>query len=410
MLENNRLKWTSRIDSFCVVMGAMVPTGLIIGNAGFESMIALVGLSWIIRSIIAKENPWPRLLKHPLVLPWLFWFGSVMISLAWNGAGSKGWAHDIVLIRYFIYFAALLDISHRRSIITSLLIGLGAGILWGLANTIMAYAIGHDIFGNDLIRYSYKLKEASRIASLAAYAGPFFFAWFLLDSRLTRKIKIAIAILTGIAMLQIFHVHIRTVEIASIAGILSSLIYLISKKVPWKWLSFFAILMGVLIGVFIKFGPSYNLDSFYARVNIWKVTWYMWLDHPVVGVSVSAWQDYYKHKFASGAIEPFMQSSSMNVHVPEAAHAHNLFLQLMSASGIIGLISFLWLFVNSIRVQLKNKISGWRNGLITWPVVFLVIGLAGWNIFGSQYQTLFAYFMVLTAASAMPKQDILLRS
>jgi len=403
---NKHLKWASRLDSFCVFVGAMVPTGLVIGNVGFESMMALVGVCWIIRSIIAKQNPWPRLLKNPLVLPWLFWFGSVMISLVWNGAGSKGWVHDIVLIRYFIYFAALLDISHRRSIISALLIGLGAGVLWGLANTIIAYLIGHDIFGHPLIRYTFKLKEASRIASLAAYVGPFFLAWFFLDSKLTRKIKIAIFFVAGIALIQIFHFHIRTVAIASVAGILSILIYFIITNIPRIWSICIVSLMGLSIGAFLKFGPDWNLESLYARFNIWKVAWSMWLDHLFVGVSVSAWPDFYKQKFASGTVELFMESNTLNVHVPKAAHAHNLFLQLLSSTGILGLFSFLWLFVNSIRVQFKNKISGWRNGLITWPVVFCVIGLTGWNIFGSQYQTVFAYFMLLTAVSVVPQQEI----
>jgi len=395
MSENNR--WASRLDNFCMFVGAMVPTGLVIGNAGFESMIVIVGICWIIRSIIAKENPLPRLLKHPLILPWLFWFGSIIISLVWNGPGSKGWAHDVVLIRYLLYFAALLDISKRRSIISPLLIGLAAGVLWGLLNTILAYSIGYDILGNSLLRYSSKLKETARIASLAAYAGPFFLAWFFLDSRLDYKMKIATVLVGGIAMIQIFHAHIRTVQIAAIAGILSFLTYFIFTKIHRIWLFVFVALSGLFIGVFIKFGPQWNLASFYDRVSIWKVAWVMWLEHPVVGISVSAWKDFYKEIVASGSVTPYVSPNGFMMRSPEAAHAHNLFLQLLGCTGILGFCSFFWLFINSIRMVFQKNISGWRIGLIPWPVVFIVIGLTGWNIFGSQYQTIFVYFMLLTA-------------
>jgi len=37
----------------------------------------------------------------------------------------------------------------------------------------------------------------------------------------------------------------------------------------------------------------------------------------------------------------------------------------------------------------------WKSGLATWPVVFLVNGLAGSNIYSSWYQALFAFFVVL---------------
>jgi len=406
MLTSNHLKWAFRLDSFCIVVGAMVPVGLIIGNVAFESMIAIVGICWIIRSIIAKENSWPRLLKHPLILPWLFWFGSIMISLVWNGPGSKGWAHDVVLIRYLIYFAALLDISERRSIISPLLSGLAAGILWGLLNTILAYSIGYDILGKPFIRYSYKLKEAGRIASLAAYVAPFFLAWSFLDFRLTNKMKIMTALVGGIATIQIFYIPVRTVGIAGTAGILSFLIYFIVIKISRIWAAFIILLMGLSIGIFIKFGPQWNLSSFYARIAIWKVAWAMWLGHPVVGVSVSAWQDCYKEIAASGSVAPYVAPNGHSYLLLETTHAHNLFLQLLTCTGLLGFCSFCWLFFNNVRVLFQKNISGWRTGLITWPIVFLVIGLTGWNIFGSQYQTLFVYFMLLAAISVNHHQEI----
>ncbi len=404
MPKNAHMNWDSRLDSFCVVVGAMVPTGIVIGNVGFESMIGLVGISWIIRSIIAKENPLPRLLKHPLILPWLLWFGSIIVSLIWNGPGSKGWAHDVVLIRYVIFFAAMLDVSQRRSVASTLIIGLAAGVIWGLLNTLLAYTIGNDVFGNELIRYSYKLKEASRIASVAAYAMPFFIGLSIQNPRLSGKMKVGAALIGIISLVQIIHVNIRTVEIAAVMGILSFIVFLMIKNGRTKVLGVTAVLFGILIWMFIKFAPSLELSSLYDRLNIWKVAWAMWLDHPIVGVSASAWQDYYKEIVNSGVIDPYTAANGKVIWSKEASHSHSLFLQLLSCTGILGLLSFCWLLVRTFKLFLLKPASRWFNGLITWPTVFIVIGLTGWNIFGSQYQTIFAYFLLLTAVSQNQKE------
>ncbi len=408
MPKSDLKKWNSRLDSFCVVVGSMVPIGIVIGNAGFESMFAIVGITWIIRSVIANENPVPNLLKHPLIIPWLFWFGSIVLSLAWNGAGSKGWAHDIVLIRYFIFFAAMVDISSRRAIAKPLIIGLAAGVVWGLFNTLLAFTIGFDVFGNELARYSGKLKEASRIASLAAFTMPFFIGLSILNPRLSIKMKIGTAIISFISLIQIFYVNIRTVEIAGITAVLSLILYLLIKHRKLKVLGIMTICFGVLIWMLIKYAPPLGI-TMYDRINIWKVAWTMWLNHPVLGVSVSAWQDYYKEIMSLGVIDPFVTSSGIMTYAgeviwsKEASHSHSLFLQLISCTGILGLFSFCWLLVRTFKLFFVKPVSRWFNGLITWPTVFIVIGLTGWNIFGSQYQTIFAYFLLLTAVSQNQK-------
>ena len=46
------------------------------------------------------------------------------------------------------------------------------------------------------------------------------------------------------------------------------------------------------------------------------------------------------------------------------------------------------------------------HAMLTWPVVFLAIGLTGWNIYGAQYQTLFAYFATLTGVTVYADRDL----
>ncbi|MCK5520178.1 MAG: hypothetical protein KAI81_03620 [Candidatus Marinimicrobia bacterium] len=81
---------------------------------------------------------------------------------------------------------------------------------------------------------------------------------------------------------------------------------------------------------------------------------------------------------------------------PNAYHAHNLVIQLLTSTGLLGYLAFCWLFVSSCRA-IFTDFSGWRAGLFSWPVVFLVSGLVGANIYASDYQPLVAFFLVLIA-------------
>jgi hypothetical protein len=65
---------------------------------------------------------------------------------------------------------------------------------------------------------------------------------------------------------------------------------------------------------------------------------------------------------------------------------------LISCTGIIGTVAFSWLLYRAIR-EIWEGHSRYRPGLLTWPIVFITIGVTGWNIFGSWHQSLFAYFM-----------------
>jgi len=398
MQAEPRHRWAIRLDKFCAVTGSLVPIGMVVGNVGFESVIGIVGLGWLIRCILIKENPFRQLLKHPLVIPWMLWFACIVVSLVFNGPGSKGWAHDIVFIRYVLFGLALLDISQRLPVPKYLLYGLAAGVIWAALNTVSAYVLGHDFLGKPLIRYTGKLKEASRIAGMSAYAAAFFLAWGILDNKLSTKIKLLIIGISLIACIQLLQTQVRTAAIAFAAGIFFCVALFSRKRVPlWFVVAF---LSGIILalGLFFHFGRQWNLSSFYDRIYYWKVAWYLWIDHPLFGVGISSFQDAYKEMALSGKVAEFIAPDGSVFQLSEVTHAHNLLLMLAASTGLLGVISFFWLLVNSVRIIFK-KPYGFCIGLTTWPVVLLVIGLTGFNIYHSWYQALLAFWLVLIGAN-----------
>lgn len=406
MSDESRWMWAFRLDKFCAIAGALIPVGLVIGNIGFGSMVSLVGLCWIIRCFLAKENPLGRTIKHPIVIPWIAWFASIVLSLLWNGAGSKGWAHDFVFVRFVIFGLALLDISRRLPVRKYLLYGLAAGVIWAAINMTSAYVLGYDTLGKPLIRYTGKLKEAARIAGMTAYASPLFLAWGTFDEKLSKKKKSIVIGIGLIAFILVLQTHVRTAIIASSAGIFFCLAYFVRRRVSIGFALTVVSLLLLAVGVFFQVGRMSNLSSFYDRIYYWKVVWAIWLEHPVLGVGISSFQDAYREMATSGAVSEYVGPDGTVYNLAQQTHAHNLFLMVISCTGLLGLAAFSWLFVNAIRLVVTN-LSGFRMGLISWPIVFLVIGLTGFNIYHSEYQALLAFFLVLIGSAELPQREMI---
>ena len=394
MKNETAMKWGRYLDNTILFLGAAVPVGIVIGNAGFEAMVSLAGVVWIVRAVMLRENPFSRIITDPAVLSWAAWLGCIVLSLAVNGAGSKGALHDIVFVRFFLFACAILDLSTRRQVSRYLLWGLAAGVLFAAVNTLMAYGVGYDLFGRSIARYTSKLKESARFAGLCAMAAPFFLTWALTARAEKSKHWKVFLIIGVIAIMLLVQTTIRTAIIAAFSGIFFGVVFFRYKRMGWVEKILWPVLLFTGIWITVQWVEGWNLRSFYDRIAIWKISVAMWQEHFFFGVGVSAYKDVYAAFALSGKIAPYVAPTGEVFDIIKAYHAHNLFLMLMASTGILGLASFLWLFACCIWKTVKNTMQ-WKSGLATWPVVFLVNGLAGSNIYNSWYQALFAFFAVL---------------
>jgi len=397
---NNELRqlWSRRLDHALVITGALAPVGLVIGNIGFEFIVALVIVVWLIRLALRPANSFGFLSRHRLVVPWVAWFLTIVASVGVNGPGSKGFIHDIAFMRYLFFTMALLDTSRRVAVSRYLVYGLMAGIIWAAANTLCAHVCGWDLIGKPVVRYVAKLKEAARIAAMAAYAAPLFLAWGFMDQGLGRKKQLAVIGIGLTAFILLLMIQIRTDLLASAAGIFVISACFVFKRISFMAAAFSAIILAGVIVLFFLSGDMLDLTSFYDRIYYWKVSWALWLDHPVFGVGVSSFQDAYKLKAASGTVSAYIAPDGHVFKEAAAYSAHSLILMLLASTGILGFGAFVWLFVNACQCILSDQ-SGFRIGLLTWPVVLAVLGITGCNIYHSWYQALFAFFIVLIGAN-----------
>ena len=402
-VSDKRSARAAGLDKICVVVGALLPLGIVIGNAGLETVLGVVGLVWIIRCVVARENPLPVLLRHPLVLPWLAWYAVIVASLLWNGAGSKGWAHDVLFFRQPLFVMAMLDVSRRRAVLRPFLLGLAGALLWAAANTAAAYLLGHDFLGRSLYRYMDKVKEPARMAALAAYGSPLFLGWALADGRGSRWRVVLIA-LAGLAFTLVALSFVRTAALAALAGI-GLAVFLVLRK---NYLLLGAILLVSLVlsaGFLHRYPLKYQaMVNMYARVYIWQVSGRIWREHPLLGVGVSSYVEAFSDVVATGKVPAMTAPGDFAIPRDEYTHAHNQAMMILACSGLLGLVAFGWLFVNLIRATIRVP-PPLRTGLVTVPLVLLVIGLTGWNIYYSYYQALLAFLVTLAGVAAGVKES-----
>lgn len=391
--------WSDRLDRFCAVLGGLLPVGIIIGNTAYESMLALVGLCWMARCILQRENPLPVLRTHPLVWPWVLMFISIVLSLAINGPGNKGAAHDIVYLRHLLFLLAMLDISRRKPVMRYFLMGIAASILLAALNLVAAKIIGWDLLGNPAARYTSKLKEAARISGLFAYFGPMMMAWAFSFTLLEKKRRYALLALGLLAMAILFDMRIRTAIIGAGAGVGVWIMYLLYMRYGLKSLAVtipVAAIVSVLLVLYIAQQPAFKIYSVYDRFGYYKVIWAIIQEHPVFGVGISGFQDATREMAASGKITPVVSPDGVQWLEAEILHAHNLLLMIVSCTGGVGLVIFSWLFFRVARMTYLQTDEQYRAGLVLWPPLLLVIGLTGWSIYANWYHALFVYLTAMT--------------
>ena len=388
---------SDRMDKVAAFIAALLPISIVLGNVGFELVLVLVSLIWIVRSFDKRENPLPYVLKHPLGLPCLCWFASILISRLLNFSSTHLLVHDVAFLRNTLFVFALLDISRRQPVAMYLAYGLLAGVIWAALNTLSAYILGYDFIGNPLGQYTSKLNEAGRIAGLMVYTATFCLSWGMLDKNMTKKMRIAVLILGVVGAVLILKGQSRTGFVAAACGTFVAIAYGAWQRRSLITLISLGILVFMGVAVLFQSGEMGSLASFYDRIYYWKVCWALWLENPLFGVGISSFKEAYRQLAASGVVEPFIAPDGQVFRLAQVSHAHNLVLQLLTCTGVLGLATFTWLFVNASRLIAKNH-GGLRLGLIPWPVAFVVVGLTGWNIYDPYYTSLFVYFLGLIGA------------
>ena len=197
--------------------------------------------------------------------------------------------------------------------------------------------------------------------------------------------------LTLFFLLNLLYSKSRGAWLGFLAGILS-LTWVKNKKLIVVVLIVIIVVSIFLPDVYInRFKSIFNLStnrSNLTRLSLWKGSLYMFKDNLVNGVGFGKFQNSFERNY---------NFDNINTTV----HAHNNFFQFAAETGIIGLISLLWLFFSILKLlykkykifRNKNKWDLFILSTLAGVIMFSVQGLTEYNI--GDYEPLFLFWFLI---------------
>jgi O-antigen ligase len=142
---------------------------------------------------------------------------------------------------------------------------------------------------------------------------------------------------------------------------------------------------GTIIARFSEFfAQNQTIYERLPRLLFWKIHWLMFLDYPISGVSLSG---------LDKATETYYHASGIH---DKMYTAHNMFLQLLADSGLIGLSGLIVFYIGYLKSAVKSvALNSKHTGLLYLFVSTLLVSIQQNNLRDSEFLLAFWYFTAL---------------
>jgi O-antigen ligase len=338
-------------------------------------------------------RPTKYLFQSPLTLPFLLFIIWSFIGLFF-ALNKQNSIHDFIfhLLKYFSYYYILINVFKTRKhflVLTWLVIVstaiFAAGIIiyyYGIIGSSLTARLGVSIAQVQINLINSVTVFASLLALFGFFAGAGFYP------KIIFSFSFSIAILTSLLT------QARSAMLALLAGIV--ILFFNQKK----------ILIGLLflLIILLALTPMKNritLEAFFhdPRISTNLVTWEIIKDYPVFGIGFGM-QTYNDNNF----LRPYYEKVPARYrHEALIGHPHNIFLDTAVRTGLIGLMLFFYLIVNTFRMGHNILRSGhdpffrnWGRCLIAAFVAVIIQGMLEPTLFGPPAIVLYTIMGMMT--------------
>jgi O-antigen ligase len=342
----------------------------------FSSVLPLIGAITFASYLWYKRGTTEKSLfkfnaLHTFSLLFIIWMYVSNPMAAWSGV-DRNWVFTFVQLWVLMYMAGdLLDEPRKHHLVMG---------LFAAVSVISAYfAVTQGYITDDIL-------QSARVGGFAAGsndAARYFVVAMVFVTYLRSQVKhpfIRFLMLGAVIItyLGVFYTASRTGMVLLFFAQMLLFYFQHEGKQRIQYLVIFGLAFALIVlladpilGILSNILPAITegTDTMGLRYNLWEAGWYMWLDHPVRGVGIGTF-----------AYRSWTYMSRIPGVTPRGTVAHNIYVTILSETGVIGFTLFMSALVVSIKNylkaghHLKSKQMDERN---VWLIVFLVMLLGG---------------------------------
>ncbi len=363
-----RIEQNSMIAFLITVIISWGTTAYTYINTGFS--IAMISFASFVLFEQYKQPYRPKLIiPKELILGFSVLYGALFCTTIFHIDNLKnlygGYYCALSLLMYMIPFWMILYIGRRYDIRKIVIY-----VFYGILYVVCLYGIiKYFLLGEYRLTSFYG--PGTRVAMMLDMFFPFTIAATLYYKQ-NKKFFIISLILILLEIITIILGKVRGTYLALSVAII--FIFVI-----WRWLNplqmsprmkkymglgvlFSIIAMGVY-GLSIGWGNPHRMVG-EERFLMWESSYYMWLDHPVIGIGLDEWQSLWANS----------EYTHPDAKEHGAVHPHNVFIYFFTTCGIIGGVAYLFYNV-MLFIYLFRKIRENSKNPFSWAMMFMFIAM-----------------------------------
>jgi putative inorganic carbon (HCO3(-)) transporter len=367
--------------------------------AVIETCVIIGLILWILKRSIAGKRP-NIIPATPLNKPILFFLTVCILS----ASGSVFWQESLpnfltkTLEWFIVYFLVIEAVTTRKHIYIILGVFLLTLVATALDSLIQYYLTYKDIFLGHVIepgtRATAGFKTPNGLGAYLIVALPVVVAGIFKRNEDLRH-RLLFSLLFFLLIWSLAVTFSRGAWVTAFLGIMVFvLMYMLIQRHSEFYLVsgilFVSILLWAYFGCILtgdSHSDSLRYETIYWRIHIWKDTFNMIQDSPWLGHGINTFMQIFE---------------AYRTDRGNPTYAHNSYFQLAAETGLFGLVSFLWIFVNLFRSFLADLASyAMKNddlillamGLLSGIFAFLAHSFFD-NHFYSLQLSVYLWFMV----------------
>lgn len=304
----------------------------------------------------------------------IFAYNSSIYSFRLNTSITEIFISVITPVIFMLSVISIFRKEDMKNLWLALIIGIDLSCLYGFLQIVLYHIPFKEIKSNrEFLTFGYH--NINIFASILMMIMPFLLEILLYKNK-TIKEKLFITFSLAVSLFALFLTYTRGAWISFLIALFLVLISKKYKRVIYVLLFLFICVAKPVISFILKRGTSTSIfadESAIARVQSIFTSIKMIITYPF-GTGSATFAEMYKKYMESGYLL-IPQSIRAKIHVANYAleNAHNLWLQIGVELGLVCLIIFILIFVNRVKLAIKNYRNNRPN--IISLVMFLIFSI-----------------------------------